>query len=64
MSEPRKVLPNDYQWNYGPTAFRNFDLSPDGETFLLIEYVREFEPTTVKVVLNCFDELERLAPTR
>jgi serine/threonine-protein kinase len=62
LSEPREILSGDYEWQHAHPSFRNFDISPDGETFLMIESVREFRPTTVTVVLNWFQELERLAP--
>ena len=44
----------------GPTRFKaNYDITADGESFLMIEV----EASPITVVLNWFDELERLAPT-
>ncbi len=40
----------------------NYDVSPDGQHFLMIEKVVE-EPTQINVVLNWFEELKRLVPT-
>ena len=61
---PRAVFESPYRPHRGNGAWRNYDISPDGETFLFIEEREgELEPTTVKVVLNWFQELERLVPT-
>jgi len=46
-----------YTW--GP----NFDIAPDGKSFVWIEWDEARIATEVKVVLNWFEELERLAPT-
>jgi hypothetical protein len=46
-----------YMW--GP----NFDIAPDGKSFVWIEGDESRIATEVKVVLNWFEELERLAPT-
>jgi serine/threonine protein kinase/Tol biopolymer transport system component len=62
LGRPRLLFEGRYvngNW-YG----RRYDLSPDGERFLL---VREGEPppaqTQYNIVLNWFEELERLVPT-
>ena len=39
----------------------NHDLAPDGR-FLMIKVAPELAPRLVEVVLNWFDELDRLAP--
>lgn len=42
---------------------RTYDLAPDGERFLLIrENEPPLPPTQYNVILNWFEELERLAP--
>ena len=41
----------------------SFDVTPDGERFLIIVDNTESMPTQIEVVLNWFEELERLAPT-
>ena len=45
--------------NVGP----NYDVSPDGQRFLMVQAVEEGAPTQIKVVLNWTEELKRLAPT-
>jgi hypothetical protein len=47
--------------SYG--TFPNYDMSPDGERFLMVKD-SEQEAKQVNVVLNWFSELERLVPTR
>jgi serine/threonine-protein kinase len=42
---------------------RNYDISPDGERFLVLEMEPDPPIAQVNVVLNWFDELERLVPT-
>ena len=39
-----------------------FDISPDGQQFLMIKEV-EGSPGQINVVLNWFEELKRLVPT-
>jgi hypothetical protein len=39
----------------GPTNFRNYDISPDGQRFLMM---RVAPVRSVNVVLNWFDELK------
>jgi len=41
-----------------------FDVTPDGDRFLVVENNAESMPTQIEVVLDWFDELERLAPTK
>lgn len=42
----------------------NFDIAPDGKSFVMVKADESWgKPTEVRVVLNWFDELERLAPT-
>ena len=45
-------------------GFSNFDIAPDGKSFVMIKADEEWgRATEVRVVLNWFEELERLAPT-
>ena len=41
----------------------NFDVTPDGERFVMVESGAEPPPAQLNVVLNWFDELKRLVPT-
>jgi serine/threonine-protein kinase len=48
----------------GPVwARRNYDISPDGQRFLMIQREKDLMPTELIVVLNWFEELKRLVPT-
>ena len=48
----------------GYYTMANFDLAPDGESFLMLRRVGEFvEPTKINVMVNLASELNRLAPT-
>jgi Tol biopolymer transport system component len=47
-------------WDWYP----NFDIAPDGKSFVMIKADEEWEKATeVRVVLNWFEELNRLVPT-
>ena len=41
----------------------NYDISPDGQRFVMIKAGEEAPLTQINVVLNWFEELKRLAPT-
>ncbi len=45
-----------------PWARRNYDISPDGQRFLMIKREQDLVPTEIIVVLNWFEELKRLVP--
>jgi len=61
-STPELLFEGNYLIHFpGNTSMPNYDVSPDGERFLMI---REEEPQRrIRIVLNWFDELERLVPT-
>ncbi len=40
-----------------------YDVSPDGQRFLMVRTPPESEPRQINVVLNWFEELKRLVPT-
>jgi len=46
-------------------GFVNYDISPDGQRFLMIKAADEDEgqPGQINIVLNWFEELKRLVPT-
>jgi serine/threonine-protein kinase len=60
--KPRKLFRGDYR---GTSPVRNYDVAPDGQTFLMIKGDFELEEpvTLLHVTLNWFEELKRLAPT-
>ena len=47
-----------------PSAITNFDVTPDGQRFLMIQAgEQQGEANQINVVLNWFEELKRLVPT-
>ncbi len=52
---------------YRPAYFdltTNYDISPDGQSFMMIKASGDGNsPTQINVVLNWFEELKRLVPT-
>ena len=64
VSRPRAVLEDSFERWRGQPGFRNYDISPDGERFLVLESGEQTQYDIIHVVLNWFEELERLVPTR
>ena len=64
VSRPQAVLEDSFERWPGQPGFRNYDISPDGERFLVLESGEQTQYDTIHVVLNWFEELERLVPTR
>jgi serine/threonine-protein kinase len=59
-----KLLFEERLLGTGPVHLpRNYDVSLDGQRFLMIQGEQELVPTEIIVVLNWFDELKRLVPT-
>jgi len=56
-----KVL---FEGSYVPTprSFPDYDVSPDGQRFLMLKSAEEATPTQINVVLNWFEELKQKAP--
>ncbi len=45
-------------------SWRDYDITPDGQRFVMVEDAEEeAAPTEIVVVLNWFEELKRLVPT-
>ncbi len=58
---PEVVFEGQY---FGAGSGRSYDVSPDGERFLMIKQVESASaPTQIIVVLNWLTELQRLVPT-
>jgi Tol biopolymer transport system component len=59
---PRMLFEKRYE--AAPAPIVNYDVSPDGQRFLMIKPVDQEEaaPTQINVVLNWFEELKRRAP--
>jgi serine/threonine-protein kinase len=61
--KPRVLFEGQYQPT--PATFPNYDVSPDGQRFLMLKASESAEtaPTQINVVLNWFEELKRRVPT-
>lgn len=57
--QPSLVFEGDYEAGVGFWA--NYNVSPDGKSFVMIKRTTE-PPREINVVLNWFEELKRLAP--
>jgi serine/threonine protein kinase len=63
VGRPRVVLEQAYPATAeGPNVHSQFEVAPDGKRFLAVLPRRTAAPLEVRVVLNWFEELERLAP--
>jgi Tol biopolymer transport system component len=61
-SKPELLFEAHYETSY-PSLERDYDVSPDGQRFLMIKgSEQESAATQLNVVLNWSDELRRLAP--
>jgi serine/threonine-protein kinase len=47
----------------GPLQLANYDVSSDGQRFLMLKPIEQAAPTQINVVLNWFEELKRRVPT-
>jgi hypothetical protein len=64
VGKPRLVFNADYVRS-SPGLYANYDVTPDGQRFLMIKSGNRTAVTTqINVVLNWFDELRRLVPTQ
>ena len=61
-TRPRVLFRGDY--NSDPIGHPMYDVHPDGERFLMVRALEGSSPNRITVVLNWFDELERLVPLR
>jgi Tol biopolymer transport system component len=61
-STPRMLFEGRYE--HPPVRLHNFDVSPDGQHFLMLKPVDQEQaaPTQINVVLNWFEELKRRVP--
>jgi serine/threonine protein kinase/Tol biopolymer transport system component len=61
--KPRMLFEGPFE--PAPTTFPNYDVSADGQRFLMLQLVEQAEaaPTQINVVLNWFEELKRRVPS-
>ena len=63
-SKPVELFEGTYTWHPNGVA-ANYDVSPDGQQFVMVQPVEGASAVTqINVVLNWFEELERLVPTK
>jgi len=64
-AKPRQLFEGNYEPTEGGLARPNYDVSADGQRFLMLKPVVEDQaaPTQINVVLNWTEELKRLVPT-
>jgi serine/threonine-protein kinase len=64
--KPRQLFGGRYLMNAAGYARPNYDVSPDGQRFLMVKPVEQEQaaPTQINVVLNWTEELKRLVPMR
>jgi len=60
--QPRLLFSGSYPSNQGWTRPRSYDVTPDGERFLLTKLPGEQPRPRIVVVLNWFDELSAKVP--
>jgi Tol biopolymer transport system component len=58
---PEVLFEGSYRSTQNPKGLQYYDLSPDGQRFLMIK--KDDDPAQINVVLNWFEELKRLVPT-
>ncbi len=63
VGKPRMLFEGQYQPS--PYVYENYDVSPDGQRFLMLKPVESgaAAPTQINVVLNWFEELKQKVPT-
>jgi hypothetical protein len=61
---PRVLFSGPYPANQGWTRPRSYDVTPDGQRFLMTKLPREQPRPRVTVVVNWFAELKQHVPTR
>ena len=58
---PQVLFEGSYRVTQNPAGMQYYDISPDGQRFLMIK--KDDDPAQINVVLNWFEELKRLVPT-
>jgi hypothetical protein len=63
VGKPKLLFEGPYEPT--PATFPYYDVSPDGQRFLMLKPAESAEtaPTQINVVLNWFEELKRRVPT-
>jgi len=64
VSRPATVFEDTFEPWTGEPGFSNYDIAPDGKRLLMSAPEARTEIKLVHIVLNWFQELERLVPTK
>jgi hypothetical protein len=62
VGKPRKLFEGPY--SRSPAFWPNYDVTPDGQRFLMVKGSPPIPATRINVVLNWAEELKRLGPTK
>ena len=62
IGAPELLFEGDFSFYPAGGNPRYYDIAPDGKHFVMIRREGESEVTEFRVVLNWFEELERLVP--
>ena len=65
LSEPEPLFSTARFWRGDNFTLPNWDLSPDGKTFVMTRFVEEPDtapPRRINIVTNFFDELRQKVP--
>ncbi len=60
LSQPRVLFEQRYA--FGAQTIANYDVSPDGQRFVMVK--DESSSGRLNIILNWFEELKRLVPTK
>jgi eukaryotic-like serine/threonine-protein kinase len=65
VGKPKVLFTGQYQQSPNPIPNANYDVSPDGQRFLMLKPGGQEQegPTQINVVLNWFEELKQKVPT-
>ena len=63
-SRPRLLFEGRYEVSFLVTGQRFYDVSPDGQRFLMVKSDTPTAPRQLHLVVNWFEELKRLVPAR
>ena len=62
-SNPRELFELQRVTGIAPPGYAIYDVSPDGQRFLIVQESEQQQATPINVVLNWFEELKRRVPT-
>jgi hypothetical protein len=61
--KPRMLFEKVSMTSYWSDIVTQYDISPDGQRFLMVEPAERVDVTEITLVQNWFEELKRLVPT-